>query len=125
LNVLLVAVGGAIGAVARYLAGAWLSALLGPDFPWGTFFVNVTGSFIIGVVLALVQGGVLPASARPFVAVGILGGYTTFSTYSYETLGLISDGNFGVAFINVFGQLVLGFVGVYLGVVLGRALGGA
>jgi len=124
LNVLLVAIGAAIGGVARYLIGGWLASLLGPDFPWGTVFVNVTGSFVIGVVLVLVQGGALPAGARPFVAVGILGGYTTFSTYSYETLELMTDGNYGVAVINVFVQLVLGLIGVYLGVVLGRLIGG-
>lgn len=124
MNVLLVAIGAAIGGVARYLIGGWLASLLGPDFPWGTVFVNVTGSFVIGVVLILVQGGALPAGARPFVAVGILGGYTTFSTYSYETLELIADGNYGVAVINVFVQLVLGLIGVYLGVVLGRLIGG-
>ena len=124
MNVLLVAIGAAIGGVARYLIGGWLASLLGPDFPWGTGFVNVTGSFVIGVVLVLVQGGALPAGARPFVAVGILGGYTTFSTYSYETLELIIDGNYEVAVINVFVQLVLGLIGVYLGVVLGRLIGG-
>ncbi len=124
MNVLLVAIGAAVGGVARYLIGGWLASLLGPDFPWGTVFVNVTGSFVIGVVLVLVQGGALPAGARPFVAVGILGGYTTFSTYSYETLELMTDGNYGVAVINVFVQLVLGLIGVYLGVVLGRLIGG-
>lgn len=124
MNVLLVAIGAAVGGVARYLIGGWLASLLGPDFPWGTVFVNVTGSFVIGVVLILVQGGALPAGARPFVAVGILGGYTTFSTYSYETLELIADGNYRVAVINVFVQLVLGLIGVYLGVVLGRLIGG-
>lgn len=124
MNVLLVAIGAAIGGVARYLIGGWLASLLGPDFPWGTVFVNVTGSFVIGVVLVLAQGGALPVGARPFVAVGILGGYTTFSTYSYETLELIIDGNYEVAVINVFVQLVLGLIGVYLGVVLGRLIGG-
>lgn len=124
MNVLLVAIGAAVGGVARYLIGGWLASLLGANFPWGTVFVNVTGSFVIGVVLVLVQGGALPAGARPFVAVGILGGYTTFSTYSYETLKLITDGNYGVAVINVFVQLVLGLIGVYLGVVLGRLIGG-
>ena len=124
MNVLLVAIGAAIGGVARYLIGGWLASLLGADFPWGTVFVNVTGAFAIGVVLVLVQGGALPAGARPFVAVGILGGYTTFSTYSYETLELITDSNYGAAVINVFVQLVLGFIGVYLGVVLGRLIGG-
>jgi len=124
LNVLLVAIGGAIGAAARYLVGAWLSSLLGSDFPWGTFFINVTGSFLIGVVLVLVQGGALPAGARLFVAVGILGGYTTFSTYSYETLGLVSDGNLVGALLNALGQVVLSLVSVYLGVVAGRLIGG-
>ena len=124
MNVLLVAIGAAVGGVARYLIGGWLASLLGAGFPWGTVFVNVTGSFVIGVVLVLVQGGALPAGARPFVAVGILGGYTTFSTYSYETLELMTDGNYGVAVINVFVQLVLGLIGVYLGVVLGRLIGG-
>ena len=118
MNVLLVAIGGAIGAAARYLVGAWISSLLGPNFPWGTFFVNVTGSFVIGVVLVLVQGGALPAGARLIVAVGILGGYTTFSTYSYETLGLISDGNLVGALTNALGQVVLGLVAV------GRLIGG-
>ena len=124
MNVLLVAAGGAIGAVARYLAGAWIMARLGPDFPWGTFIINVTGSFFIGVVLSLVGGGALPAGARLFLAVGILGGYTTFSTYSYETLGLISDGDFLGVLLNALGQVVLGLVGVYFGVVVGRLIGG-
>lgn len=124
MNVLLVAAGGAIGAAARYLAGLWLAAWLGPGFPWGTFFVNVTGSFLIGIVLILVEGGSLPAGARLFLAVGIMGGYTTFSSYSYETLGLITDGEIVKALVYVFGQLLLGFGGVYLGVVVGRFLGG-
>lgn len=124
MNVLLVAAGGAIGASLRYLAGLWLAAWLGPDFPWGTFFVNVTGSFLIGVVLALVEGGSLPAGARLFFAVGVMGGYTTFSSYSYETLGLLAEGEVVKAFVYVFGQLLIGFVGVYLGVVAGRLLGG-
>lgn len=124
MNVLLVAAGGAIGAAARYLIGAWVAARLGPDFPWGTFVINVSGSFFIGVVLSLVGGGTLPAGARLFVAVGILGGYTTFSTYSYETLGLLADGDVRGALLNSLGQVVAGLVAVYLGVVIGRVLGG-
>ena len=124
MNVLLVAVGGAIGAAVRYLIGAWVMAHLGPDFPWGTFIINVSGSFLIGVVLALVQGGVLPSGARLFVAVGILGGYTTFSTYGYETMGLISDGDLRGALLNALGQVLAGLTAVYFGVVIGRVLGG-
>lgn len=124
MNVLLVAVGGAIGAAVRYLIGAWVMARLGPDFPWGTFIINVSGTFLIGVVLALVQGGVLPSGARLFVAVGILGGYTTFSTYGYETMGLISDGDLRGALLNALGQVLAGLAAVYFGVVIGRVLGG-
>jgi CrcB protein len=124
-NVLLVAAGGAIGAAARYLAGLWIVARLGADFPWGTFFVNVTGSFIIGIVLVLVEGGTLPAGARLFLAVGILGGYTTFSSFSYETLQLLAGGgNPGPVLLNTLGQLLAGLMAVYLGVIVGRVLGG-
>ncbi len=124
MNVLLVALGGAIGSAARYLVGAVIANRFGPDFPWGTFIVNVSGSFLIGVILSLVGGGQLPAGARLFLAVGVMGGYTTFSTYSNETLPLIQGGEFGAATFNALGQVVAGLVGVYLGVVLGRALGG-
>ncbi len=125
MNVLLVAAGGAIGAAARYLAGLWIAASLGAGFPWGTFFVNVTGSFLIGIILVLVEGGALAPGARLFLAVGVLGGYTTFSSFSYETLQLLAGGgSAGPVLFNVFGQLLVGLVAVYLGVVCGRALGG-
>jgi CrcB protein len=123
-NVLLVALGGAIGSAARYLVGAFVANRFAPDFPWGTFIVNVSGSFLIGVILSLVGGGQLPAGARLFLAVGVMGGYTTFSTYSNETLQLVQGGEVGAAMFNALGQVVAGFIGVYLGVVLGRVLGG-
>ncbi len=124
-NVLLVAVGGGLGAAARYLAGLWIVARLGADFPWGTFFVNVTGSFLIGIILVLVEGGELPPGARLFLAVGVLGGYTTFSSFSYETLQLLGgEGSLGPVLFNAFGQLLVGLLAVYLGVVCGRVLGG-
>jgi fluoride exporter len=124
LNVLLVALGGAIGSAARHLVGVFVANQFGPYFPWGTFIVNVSGSFFIGVILSFVGGGLLPAGAGPFLAVGIMGGYTTFSTYSHETLQLIQDGEIAAATFNALGQVVAGLVAVYLGVVLGRALGG-
>ena len=101
-------------------------ALLGAGFPWGTFFVNVTGSFLIGIVLVLVEGGTLPAEARLFFAVGILGGYTTFSSFSYETLQLMNGGGKVVepVLFNTLGQALAGLLAVYLGVVVGRALAG-
>ncbi|MDP9474983.1 MAG: fluoride efflux transporter CrcB [Actinomycetota bacterium] len=125
MNVLLVAIGGAIGAAARYLAGLWIAARFGADFPWGTFFVNVTGSFLIGIVLVLVQGGTLPAGARLFVAIGILGGYTTFSSFSYETLQLLNNGDVMPVLLNTLGQLLLGLLAVYLGVAFARGVAGA
>ena len=121
---LLVAAGGAIGAAARYLSGLWIAARFGAGFPWGTFFVNVTGSFLIGIVLVLVERGTLPAGARLFVAVGVCGGYTTFSSFSFETLQLLNVGSTGPALLNVLGQVVLCLLAVYLGVVFARALGG-
>ncbi len=124
MNVLLVALGGAIGAASRYLLGGWIQGRLGPDFPWGTFIVNVTGSLLIGVVLGLVDRGALSGVARLFLAVGILGGYTTFSTFSYETLKLIEQGNLGATLLNALGQVAAGLVAVYVGVVISRAIGG-
>ena len=123
-NVLLVAAGGAIGAVGRYLAGLLIAARFGAGFPWGTFFVNVTGSFLIGIVLVLVERGTLPTAARLFVGVGICGGYTTFSSFSYETLQLLNVGDVGPVLLNIFGQVILCLLAVYLGVVFARALGG-
>lgn len=124
MNVLLVGIGGGLGAAARYLMGLWIAARLGAGFPWGTFFVNVTGSFVIGIVLILVERGALPAEARLFVAVGICGGYTTFSSFSYETLQLLNGGDVGHFLLNAFGQLFFCLLAVYLGVVFARLLGG-
>jgi CrcB protein len=124
MNILYVALGGAVGAAARYLAGLWIAARLGASFPWGTFFVNVTGSFLIGIVLVLVEAGTLPAEARLFLAVGILGGYTTFSSFSYETLQLVNGGDVVPVLFNTLGQLLAGLLAVYLGVIFARALGG-
>jgi fluoride exporter len=102
----------------------WIAAYLGAGFPWGTFFVNVTGSFLIGIVLVLVERGTLPAEARLFLAVGILGGYTTFSSFTYETLQLLNGGDVVPVLFNTLGQLLIGLLAVYLGVVFARALGG-
>lgn len=124
IRVLLVALGGAIGASTRYLLGMWIQTRLSSDFPWGTFVINVTGSFLIGLVLGLVNTGILSAEARLFLAVGVLGGYTTFSSFSYETLELLGDGNIQAFLFNALGQLVAGLLAVYLGIVLSRRLGG-
>jgi fluoride exporter len=87
--VLLVALGGAVGSVTRYLVGGWMANRLGASFPYGTLFINLTASFIIGFFLAFAQerAGLSPYW-RLFIAVGFVGGYSTFSTYEYESIRL-------------------------------------
>jgi CrcB protein len=111
---LLVMLGGAIGAALRYGLGAWVQGLAGPGFPWGTFLINLTGSFLIGLVLRLSLEGAMSPEWRLFLAVGVLGGYTTFSTFSWETLTLVQQGEWLKAFLYVAGSVVLGFVLVWL-----------
>ncbi|MBA3611275.1 MAG: fluoride efflux transporter CrcB, partial [Rubrobacter sp.] len=119
---LMVAVGGAIGAGGRYLLGGWLQAQLGPGFPWGTFVINVLGSLAIGLVLGISGRGGLSPGASLFLATGVLGGFTTFSAFSYETLQLLSRGAVGVSLLNGFGQIFAGAAAAYVGF-LGSRLG--
>jgi CrcB protein len=121
---LFVAMGGAIGAAGRYLLDLWVMTSLGADFPWGTFIINVSGCFLIGVVLDYVEEGILSNRSRLFLAVGVLGGYTTFSIFSHESLQLIVAGELGGYLLNAFGQLAAGLLAVYLGVLLARVLRG-
>ena len=117
MNLLLVVLGGGIGAGGRYLIGGWLNAHLGTGFPWGTFAVNATGSLLIGLVFGLAQRGSLPPATTLFLAVGVLGGFTTFSAFSYETMRLLANGSFGASFLNVAGQFAVGLIAVYAGLV--------
>jgi CrcB protein len=119
---LLVMVGGAIGSLLRYLVGAWVQGLLGPTFPWSTLFVNALGSLLIGAVVRLSLEGALSGEARLFLAVGLLGGFTTFSSFSYETLALLQDGEALAALAYALGSLLLGFFLAYLGYRLGGML---
>lgn len=124
-RVALVAIGGAVGAVVRYLLGLWIATRMGPDFPWGTFAINLSGAFVIGVVLGLATEGIVSPELRLLLAVGVLGGYTTFSTFAYETLELLLDGNMIAFLLNAAGQLGGGLLAVALGLIVSRALGGA
>jgi CrcB protein len=120
--VIAVAIGAAIGGVLRYVVGAVFLQRFGPGFPWGTLFINVTGSFVIGIVaeLALTRAfGVTPL-VRVFAATGVLGGYTTFSTFSLDTLTLIGDGAIPLALFYACGSAIFGVLGTYAGVVLAR-----
>ncbi len=115
-----VALGGALGSVSRYTVAGWVSAHY-PSFPWGTFTVNVSGALIIGFFLTLAEERYLISpQLRVFIASGFLGGYTTFSTLSWETMGLLRDGPMFPALLNAVGSLLAGLVAVYAGIVLAR-----
>ncbi len=120
-----VAMGAAIGGVGRYWCSGAIARAFGETFPWGTLFVNVLGSLVIGLIATVTgpDGRLLVGSAaRQFMMVGILGGFTTFSSFSLQTLNLIEDGEWLYAGANVTLSVVLCLVGVWCGTVLGAAL---
>ena len=120
-----IAAGSALGGVARYFCTGVASRLLGETFPWGTLFVNVTGSFIIGFFATLTgpDGRIFAGTTtRQFVMTGILGGFTTFSSFSLQSLNLANDGEWLQAGGNVVGSVVLCLVAVWLGHMLALSL---
>lgn len=121
-DIALVAAGGAGGAVLRYLVGRWMGPTADASFPWHTFAVNVTGAFVLGLALVLAARQGWPAWWRPLIGVGLLGGYTTFSTFSLETVELAMHGSWGTAAGYAFGSLAAGLAGAALGIALGRAM---
>ena len=113
----LVALGGALGSVSRFLLGPALQRAFDATFPVGTLFINVIGSLILGFVLGLAAEGVdVRPEARAFIAIGFCGGFTTFSTFSYEALKLVQDGRPWAAAGYVLGSVLAGLVGVWLAV---------
>ena len=115
--------GAFLGANLRYFLQTWTANRWGPDFPYGTLIINVSGSFILGFFITLVTQRVVVSSEwRAFVAVGLLGGFTTFSSFSVETLNLVQTGRWLPAALNLAGNVCLGLVGAYLGVILARAV---
>ncbi len=122
-RVLLVGLGGFLGAVARYLGGAAIARLLPPTFPFGTFVVNAVGCLLIGALAVLTDERlVLGTRARLFLLVGVLGGFTTFSSFGYETITLLRQGSQWLAAVNVVGHVVVGLLAVWLGAVVMRGL---
>ena len=120
-----IALGSALGGVARYACSDLAANWLGPSFPWGTLLVNVLGSFIIGFFATLTgpDGRILVSGdARLFVMVGLCGGYTTFSSFSLQTMALAQGGEFARAGLNVVGSVVLCLLFVWLGFVAASAL---
>jgi len=116
---LLVMAGGAAGSLARYIAGVAIMTRLGGRFPVGTLVINVTGSFLIGLLMALLTERFQPHPYwRLLLVVGFLGGYTTFSSFEYETFSAVRDGSPWIGLINVVASVALGYAAVWLGSLL-------
>jgi len=111
-----VAVGGALGCVSRYYLTAFIQQRAGPSFPVGTLLINITGSFLLGFIMRYaLQSGAVSAETRMLLTSGFCGGYTTFSTYSYETAMMLDDGEYGRAALYVGSSVVLALAGTLLG----------
>lgn len=120
---LLVGLGGFIGAIARFEVARAIGALFESRFPWGTFAINVSGSFLLGVLGVIVAQKTAPDSEalRLALGVGFLGAFTTFSTFEFETHALLDDGSWVMALANMTASLLLGLVAVRAGIVLAKA----
>jgi fluoride exporter len=119
----MIAAGGALGALARYQLAAMIQARVPPGFPWGTFVVNVSGCLVMGAVATLfTEKLVVHPHWRFLIPIGFIGAYTTFSTFEYETFRAIAEGSWTIGAMNVIGSVVAGYVALWLGVVLARAL---
>lgn len=121
---LIIGLGGALGSMARYAASVWISNRAGDTFPWGTFAVNVAGSFLIGLLASLSspEGRTLiPPAWRHFFMIGVCGGFTTFSSFSLQTLNLVRDGDWLRAFLNVGLSVIACLTAVWLGFAAAQA----
>jgi CrcB protein len=123
LKLLAVAVGGSIGASTRYLVSTWAAEKIGADFPYGTLIVNVVGCFIIGAFMtAATERFIVNPYWRLIVTVGFVGGLTTFSSFSYESLKLLEDGSLTLVMYNILSNFSLGFLATWLGISAMRLL---
>ena len=120
---LLICLGGAIGTGARYLVAVWMARAVGTAFPYGTLLVNVSGSFLLGLLMQLpLSTQVISADMRLIIGTGLLGGFTTYSTFNYETLALLREDAWGVALANTAATLIGCLVAGALGIGLVRAV---
>jgi CrcB protein len=123
MKILLIGLGGFLGAIARFYTTKWTNSLLTDKIPFGTVVVNVVGSFILGLVVVLsVEKLVASEDIRLFIGVGMLGAFTTFSTFSVETIYLLEEGAYAPAFIYIACNLFLSLFAAYGGVMLARQL---
>jgi CrcB protein len=120
---LMVAIGGACGSVLRFWVGNYVSARTGARLPTGTFLVNVTASFLIGFLVTILAAKVSWSPQwRYLILIGFIGGYSTFSTFEFETFRIFQEGEFLIAGLNVLLSVVVGFFSVWLGVISGKTI---
>ena len=118
---LLIFAGAGLGGLARYVVSVWIQSTTA-TFPWGTFVINVSGSFLLTVVYGLLDGTSAAPEWRAFLGIGVLGGYTTFSTFSYETIRLLQDSEWERVMFYVFGSVIVSLGAAILGFRLPSAL---
>lgn len=121
---LFITIGAALGANARYLIGIWAANRFDAGFPYGTFIVNVSGSFLLGFILTLMTERLtISPEVRLLLTVGFLGSYTTFSSYTVESVGLLRDSGLWPGLLNIIGNNLVGVIFAVLGVYLARLIG--
>jgi len=122
-NIFIIGIGGFLGAISRYGVALWIGQRWGRNFPLGTFVINVSGSFLIGLLMSLfTERFMVNPQWRLMLVVGFLGAYTTFSTFEYETGTLMKDGEWLIAMLNVLLSVIVGFIALKLGEVIARSI---
>ena len=123
LKYVMVGIGGCLGSILRFWLGNYVGSKMGTRFPYGTFVINITGSFLIGLVFAfLTERSEWSPYWRYLIPIGFIGGYTTFSSFEFETLRTIQEGQVGIGLLYVTSSVVLGLAAVWGGLIAGRAL---
>ena len=123
MNYLIIGVGGFVGAITRYILAVWIGQRWGRSFPLGTFIINITGSFLIGLLMTLfTERFTANPQWRLLLVVGFLGAYTTFSTFEYETGALLKDSEWLIAGLNVIGSVFVGFLALKLGETIAKSI---
>jgi CrcB protein len=119
MKLLFVFIGGGLGALSRYISSQFINSIFKIDFPAGTLFVNTAGALLIGFLYKIFETYIIPIELRLFIITGFLGGYTTFSTYSLETVQYIMNGNYKQALLNVIMNNILCIMFVITGIIIG------